>query len=306
MPRKLRIGTDCSGIEAPIEALKQLKIPHIHVFSSEIDKYCIQSIKANHSPKILFGDPDGPYKDGDIRNRDNTILPDIDLYVCGFPCQPFSSAGKRKGSKDKRGNVFWGCYEVIIEIQPKYFILENVKGILTSNNGDDWDIIYNALKDLEELGYQIEWKVLNTKDYGIPQNRERLYIVGTKGKMFIWPNVIKNKPLEKFIDYKANYIEEPYKSRKPYLRDMKKQIFVDLGFVTKTKYVNADKLAPCIMAKPTYWCVRMNRYATVKEMFSLQGFKKIVQVVSNSQMKKQIGNSMSVNVLKSIYKNLIK
>ena len=58
MPRKLRIGTDCSGIEAPIEALKQLKIPYIHVFSSEIDKYCIQSIKANHSPKILFGDPD--------------------------------------------------------------------------------------------------------------------------------------------------------------------------------------------------------------------------------------------------------
>ena len=82
------MGTDCSGIEAPIQALLNLKIPFRHVFSSEIDKHCISSIKANYSPEILFGDPDGPFPEGDIRKRRPEDIPDLDLYVCGFPCQP--------------------------------------------------------------------------------------------------------------------------------------------------------------------------------------------------------------------------
>ena len=123
----LRIGTDCSGIEAPIQALRQLGIPHRHVWSSDIDKFCIQSIKSNYDPERLYGDPNGPYPDGDITKRDHSTLPDIDLYVCGFPCQPFSIAGDRKGFEDKRGNVFWSCLDVIKVKQPKYFILENVK-----------------------------------------------------------------------------------------------------------------------------------------------------------------------------------
>ena len=122
---KLRVGTDCSGIEAPIQALRQLKIPFKHIFSSDIDKYCIQSIKANYDPEIIFGDKDGPYPNGDITTRNIDDVPDIDLYVCGFPCQPFSQAGQRKGFEDKRGNVFWSCLEVIERKQPKYFILEN-------------------------------------------------------------------------------------------------------------------------------------------------------------------------------------
>ncbi len=110
----LRVGTDCSGIEAPIEALRQLQIPHKHLWSSDIDKFVIQSIKANYEPEILFGDPNGPYPDGDITKRDNSILPDIDLYVAGLPCQPFSISGQRKGFIDKRGNVFCSCLRASI------------------------------------------------------------------------------------------------------------------------------------------------------------------------------------------------
>jgi DNA (cytosine-5)-methyltransferase 1 len=141
----LRVGTDCSGIEAPIHALEQLGIPHRHIWSSDIDKYCIKSIKANYCPERIYGDPDGSYSDGDIRNRDNNTLPDIDLYVCGFPCQPFSMAGQRKGLQDRRGNVFWSCIDVIKKKKPKYFILENVKGLLwhdKENKKDKYGILY--------------------------------------------------------------------------------------------------------------------------------------------------------------------
>ena len=172
-----RIGTDCSGIEAPIAALRQLQIPYQHMWSSDIDKYVIQSIKANYEPEILFGDPDGPYPDGDITKRDNSILPDIDLYVAGFPCQPFSNAGQRKGFNDKRGNVFWSCLDVIKTKRPKYFILENVKALISHQKGHTWRVIWSSLQ-IE--GYTTKWKVLNTKDYGIPQNRQRVFIVGKR------------------------------------------------------------------------------------------------------------------------------
>ena len=196
----LRVGTDCSGIEAPIQALKQLKIPFRHVFSSEIDKYCIESIKANYKPEIIFGDKEGDFPEGDIRKRNIKDVPDIDLYVCGFPCQPFSQAGERRGLDDERGNVFFSCLKVIKEKQPKYFILENVKGLVSNDKGRTFRIIIKKLSTLEKYGYIIKYKVLNTRDYGIPQNRERLFIVGTK-ENFEWPKKKKMKPLYKFIDF---------------------------------------------------------------------------------------------------------
>jgi DNA (cytosine-5)-methyltransferase 1 len=301
MPKKLKVGTDCSGIEAPIEALKQLKIPYTHVFSSEIDKYCIESIIANHDPEILFG-YDEDYPEGDITKRDIDDVPDIDLYVCGFPCQPFSSAGKKKGSKDKRGNVFWGCYEVITEIQPKYFILENVKGILSSNKGKDWDVIENALEDFRDIGYQVEWKVLNTKDYGIPQNRERLFIVGTKGKKFEWPNTIKMKELKYFIDW-SNDIQDKLSHKTESKVSNIQSTLTDLSFINwgsvKTKY-----FSPCITSSGTLWNVDLHRKCTIEELYKLQGFKNFNVTLSFNRTKKQIGNSMSVNVLKEIIKRL--
>lgn len=301
--KMLKVGTDCSGIEAPIEALKQLKIPFRHVFSSEIDKYCIQSIKANYNPEIIFGDKNGAFPEGDITKRNIKDVPDIDLYVCGFPCQPFSSAGERKGLDDDRGTVFFSCLEVIKKKQPKYFILENVKGLLSHDKGNTFEIIWKNLLKLEKDGYKIKWKILNTRDYGIPQNRERLFIVGCKNKDFVWPVKKKMKNLKDFVDWK-----DIIKYDKKTIKNIpKNSIFIDLNFFREhDTYPNAYRWSPCLNTQNGLWNVPIHRFANVKERLNLQGFPKTFKkVVSKTQINKQIGNSMSVNVLKEIMKQLL-
>ena len=306
----LRIGTDCSGIEAPIQALRQLGIPHRHVWSSDIDKFCIQSIKANYEPERLYGDPNGPYPDGDITKRDHSTLPDIDLYVCGFPCQPFSIAGDRKGFEDKRGNVFWSCLDVIKVKQPKYFILENVKGLLSHDKenkkdkyGRTWSIIWNEIQGLEEFGYDVKWKVMNTRDYGIPQNRERIFIVGLKGKDFKWPEKIELDDIHDYIDFQDISIN----NQPNYAIELIKRstsIIINLGFTQRNH--NNTILCPCITTSSSkLWNNLMSRYCNINELFKLQGFQSFKNVVSDSQLKKQIGNSMSVNVVKIILNKLL-
>lgn len=314
--KKIRVGTDCSGIEAPIQALKQLKIPFVHEFSSDIDKHVIQSIKANYNPKILFGDPDGPYKDGDMTKRDNRKLPDIDLYVCGFPCQTFSQAGKRKGFEDDRGQVFWSCLDVIKKKKPDYFILENVKGLLSHDKknkkdkyGDTWNVIWFEIEKLKRYGYNVYWKLMNTRDYGIPQNRERVFIVGSMYNDFEWPKKCKMKKLEKYVDWddvsKHVLTQNQQEHIERVVCNNKRSIFIDQGF-RKCKYINSDKYISTLTTVCKKYCVPLGRKINVKELLSLQGFPKCFkQVVSNAQFKKQIGNSMSVNVIAKILYKLL-
>lgn len=304
----IRVGTDCSGIEAPIQALKKLKIPFTHEFSSEIDMNCIKSIKANYKPKRIYGDKDGKYPNGDIRERDHSQLPDIDLYVCGFPCQPFSIQGNRNGIDDTRGTVYKACIDTIKTKLPSVFILENVRGILTSNKGSDWKIIWDTLQSLSKYGYRIEYKILNTKDYGIPQNRERVFIIGKMNEDVIW---FDKKPMKKILNYvdKKNTASREYPPR-VYKRNFLERInpnsvFVDLIFIN---YNNpyANKYCSCILRKSEMWCIPMHRKATVKELLKLQGFPvTFKQSVSDVQLKYQIGNSMSINVLECILKSNI-
>ena len=295
----IRIGTDCSGIEAPIQALEKLNISYKHVFSCDIDPYCIQSIKANYKPKIIFTD---------MTRRKLTDIPDIDLYVCGFPCQPFSSAGLRKGTKDKRGTIFYHCLDIINHKQPSYFILENVKGLVNIEKGT---FFKNIIKLLSDINYEVYYKVLNTKDYGIPQNRERLYIIGIRkdiNKKFIWPQHMKMKKLTTFVD-KNNKKKEsipPYVIKSNILNKIpKNSLFINISF-PKNSFSDTDKICPCLTTANTHWYVPFQRKMTIKEMLRLQGFPtSFVQVVSDTQMRKQIGNSMSVCVLENIFKQLL-
>lgn len=296
--KPIRIGTDCSGIEAPIQALLKLKIPFIHVFSSEIDKYCVQSIEANYNPDIIYKD---------ISKRDLQKVPDIDLYVCGFPCQPFSMAGLRQGDKEDRGQIIFHCIELIRTKRPRYFILENVPGLISIDDGLLFETIMEKLNSLK--GYKVKWKVLNTKDFGIPQNRQRLYIVGALDHGFKWPHATKNcKSLSSFVDFSdtaAQPVPLHVQRHKTFERIPKDSLFINLSF-PRDKFPNSSIIAPCLMTSGNLWCVPFRRKANIKEHLSLQGFPRTFkQVVSDSQMKKQIGNSMSVCVLKAILTNLI-
>jgi len=310
----LRIGTDCSGIEAPIQALRQLQIPHRHVWSSDIDKYVIQSIKANYEPEILFGDPDGPYPNGDITKRDNSVLPDIDLYVAGFPCQPFSVAGRQKGFNDKRGNVFWSCLDVIKLKKPKYFILENVRGILWNDKenkkdkyGRTWATIWNALKELEKDGYTVKWKVLNTRDYGIPQNRERVFMVGKRGGDFYWPTQTEMDNIRDYVDWNDRTRLEPTTEKRARCLEEYRQdsVFIDLGFMSsRGPRNNVAIYCPTITTCKT-WNFVLHRWSNITELLTLQGFDNFKSAVSFTQLKRQIGNSMSVNVVSALLNELL-
>jgi len=133
---------------------------------SEIDKHAIQ-IYEKHFPE---------HKNfGDIRKIKPKKLPDFDLLVGGFPCQSFSIAGKRLGFKDTRGTLFFDIARIIKAKRPRLLLLENVKGLLSHDEGQTFSTI---IRTLDGLGYDIQWQVLNSKDFGVPQNRERVFIVG--------------------------------------------------------------------------------------------------------------------------------
>jgi len=133
---------------------------------SEIDKYAIQ-IYQKHFPN---------HKNyGDITKINEKELSDFDLFVGGFPCQAFSIAGKRRGFEDTRGTLFFDIARIVRKKQPRLLLLENVKGLLSHDQGNTF---YTIITTLDEMGYDLQWQVLNSKNHGVPQNRERVFIVG--------------------------------------------------------------------------------------------------------------------------------
>jgi DNA (cytosine-5)-methyltransferase 1 len=166
----IRLATLFSGIGTPEQSLKHLQIEHETVFACEIDKYARNTYLANNQEPKTFYD--------DVYNIDGNKYKDqIDILIGGSPCQSFSIAGKRMGTECPRGNLIYEYFRVVEESQPKVFIYENVKGFLSIDKGETFK---NFIQSFKDLGYTVYHQVLNTKDYGIPQNRERIYIVGFK------------------------------------------------------------------------------------------------------------------------------
>lgn len=168
-----------SGYGGASFALKKAGIPHEVVGFSEIDKFAVQCYEQNHCKNVMLNSVYGekhkyPLNFGDCTKINTNNLPEFDLLTGGFPCQAFSVAGKGLGELDTRGTLFNDIIRIAEAKKPKYMVLENVKGLLSKRHKDTFNKI---LSELDRIGYDVKYKVLNTKEHGIPQNRERVFFI---------------------------------------------------------------------------------------------------------------------------------
>lgn len=282
------------------------------IWANDFDKYCVQTFKENISENIVLGDINEHLDD----------IPSHDVLVGGFPCQPFSTLGKLKGFEDDRGTLFFTIKEIIKKHNTKVVVLENVKNIVNHDNGKTFRKIKS---DLEELGYYVNYKVLNSADYGIPQRRNRVYIVAFNKKYFDdipfeYPEPIK-------LDLKAQDLLDDDVEEKYFIST--NMIGTILGKGTKG-YIVKPTIDQSICKTLTATMHKMHRasqdnyYTDIKnhekycdknktnirkltpnECRKIQGFPSDwKQVVSDTQAYKQFGNAVTVNVVYAVAKNL--
>jgi len=291
------------------------------VFSNDFDKYCKITYDYNFSELL---NPQKQMCLGDIEKIPSETIPDFDVLAGGFPCQPFSVAGYRQGFNDEkgRGNVFFEIVRILKDKKPKAFLLENVKNLRTHDKGNTIKVIY---QELENLGYFVTDKVLNALEYGnIPQNRERIYIVGFLDKTtflnFEFPEKI---PLTKTIHdcLEKDVDEKYYYNNKPLYQKIKNDITKkDTIYQWRRKYVreNKNNVCPTLTANmgmgghnvPLILDDKGIRKLTPRECANFQGFPKdyMLPKIADSQLYKQFGNSVVVPVVSRIgkkYKNSI-
>tara|TARA_B110000211_G_C14006021_1_gene520837 strand:+ start:387 stop:1262 length:876 start_codon:yes stop_codon:yes gene_type:complete len=286
-------------MEAPIEALKNLKVKYVHKWSCDIDKSAKKTILANHKPEVFF--------DNIMAKR---FLPKVNIYVAGFPCQTFSSAGNREGMKDKaRGCIFNHCVKAIKQSDPDVFILENVKGLLSIDGGNTFKKIIKTLEKLKV--YKVIYKILNSNDYGTPQNRNRVFILGIKTskmkKEFEWPKPKKLKFTANELLAKTTLPKrESFSPRQQFILDNCEAEFCDFNFKFN-KYTNLKFCIPPITTHPRIFSTTYKRFLTTDELLIFQGFnpKVFKRVVPDSYIRHQIGNSMTVTTLTSLFKNIL-
>jgi len=304
-------------------ALRNLGIEVNHLFSCDVNKFVKETIMANFPPKVWYDD---------LTTRDNSKAKKADLYVAGFPCQPFSSAGLQQGFGDKkgRGTVFFKVREYIEEAQPRVFVLENVSGLVRIQGGKYFKDI---LESLEELGtYNIHHCMLNTKEHGVPQNRRRIYFVGIKKtidrKTFEFPEPVKMPSIEKFLDRKKGKVDDtmlPPESQTTARANVIKAIkmlqeqghdpfnepwIIDCDS-SEARMKFMKDCTPCLTCSRGggHWVTNRGRRMNKTEMMRLQamttpaeGFK---VAVSEYQLGRQVGNAMSVNILERLFARLL-
>ena len=272
------------------------------VFSSEWDEQCQLTYEANF----------GERPTGDITKIPSAIIPDHDILVGGFPCQSFSIMGGRLGFADTRGTLFFEIERILRDKKPKAFLLENVKQLVGHENGTTFKVILEAL---DRLGYYVHYKVLNGLDFGVPQKRERIIIVGfLENYPFEFP-MGGHKPVltlseilepDEIVDQK-HFISEHTKQK---LDKIGKQApdYPTIWHENKSGNIGIHTFSCALRANASYNYLLVNgkRRLTPREMLRLQGFPDAFKiVVSDTHIRKQAGNSVVVPKIEAVAKAMI-
>lgn len=275
------------------------------VFTSEWDKYAQETYCAN------FGDK----PDGDITNIPLSKIPKHDLLLAGFPCQPFSMAGKKRGFGDTRGTLFFDIAKIIKKRKPKVVFLENVKNFKSHDKGKTFEVVKQTLEDLDYIVYS---QVLNAKNFGVPQNRERIYIIAFRKKVnFEFPkssvkkitvgDILENER----IDKKYTISDKLWAGHQRRKREHKEKgngfgysLFDKNSEYTSTISARYYKDGSEILIKQRG---KNPRKLTPREAARLQGFPEtFILPVSDTQLYRQFGNSVAVPVIRAIAKQIYK
>lgn len=291
------------------------------VFSSDIDKYARETYKLNF----------GEYPTGDITKVNEKDIPDHDILCAGFPCQPFSIGGKRLGFEDTRGTLFFDVLRILKEKRPSAFFLENVSGLCNHDGGRTIDVI---LTSLEEIGYQLYFKIINAKNVGYPQNRARWYCVGFDKEKFkdISDTYEFPFPTNRELKYTVDSLIEK-KVSNDYINTeiCQSNIMAHIAkFKKSNRYTSnhvllaneirksrcnfrCDGISPCLTAKmgtggnniPVV--VNQGRKLTERECLRIMGYPDSYLIKENfHQSYKQIGNSVVVPIIRDIAEEVVK
>ena len=286
----IRLGFESAGCEC--------------VFSSEIDEYACRTYEANFHER----------PQGNIKNISSQDIPEFDILLAGFPCQAFSIIGRREGFADvTRGTLFFEIERILRDRRPRAFMLENVKNLTAHDNGRTYRII---MQHLENLGYCVYAKILNALDYGLPQKRERIIIVGFRENIiFNFPDpvpecerqtladILETNPASKY------YVNESIKlSRLARLKDKNfPKPYISHENVAGSVTPHTWSAALRAGASANYILINDERRPTEREMLRLQGFPESFKiVVPYGKLRQQCGNSVAVPVIKAVAQEMIK
>lgn len=273
------------------------------VFSSEWDFSAQKTYEANFGEK----------PEGDITKIKNDSIPKHDILIAGFPCQPFSIIGNKKGFADTRGTMFFEIERILAHHKPHCFLLENVKQLVSHDKGRTLRVI---VEHLHNLGYFVHWKVLNSLDFGIPQKRERILIVGfLEDHEFNFPIKRKSALTLKGILENDEEIDSKHFASKKILEQRiekvegKKIFYPSIWHENKGGNIGIHPFSCALRAGASYNYLLVNgvRRLTPRENLRLQGFPDTFKiVVSDNEIRKQAGNSVTVPVIEAVARQMVK
>lgn len=310
--KKIKLFEAFAGYGGASFGLSRAKIPFKTIGFSEIDKFAIEFYQNNHAPTHNFGD---------ITKIDPKDIPDFDLFTGGFPCQPFSQVGLGYGEDDTRGTLFHDIIRICKVKKPKHILLENVKGLKTVKHGRTLETI---IKKLSNLGYDVITSLINSKNHGIPQNRERIWIYGFKG---VLPLNFHLEPTRKklklfFKDLLDDYPDKELFKNQEQIKRLKELYKID--FVVKepscadlyNKNIRKDGISITIL-EPHHNKMRvvhppknnklLVRKYSISEHFRFMGFKNEKINFANQsyqQLCKMMANGWDINLTSLLFKQI--